>query len=378
LSADTRSYDPLRATLFQIRALRAALEAGEPRRLASALCSASSTAAMEGSPSAARESEVLLARATAVHARQAVPDPKPLHLTRAMNAFMLARVHEVLAPACEAERLFRTDSQDDPHGNYYGRLAVTAFRLGTLQVLGQHDEVAAELQGLVAEAIATDNRALLLQLTYVQTLSEHYLGQSSKARPRLERQRAELPDGCFGILHVLHMAALMLDVCWEGDYPTKNSYLDDAWARFARSPVRRVANLAVVAHTAHGVLVLNRHLAEGGDRELPLVRKDIGALERIHSPAAGSTAHYLRARLALRNGHSEQAAVELRASAAAYRASDTLPHFAARDECALGALLQGDEGRALRTDAEQRLRALGIVDVNGLLHAAYPELFEAD
>jgi predicted Ser/Thr protein kinase/tetratricopeptide (TPR) repeat protein len=377
LSFETRSYDPVRATLFQVRALRAALEAGEPRRLAGALCSASQAAALDGSARAAHEAELLLARAASVDARHATPDPKQLHLTRAMNAFMLGRMHEVLAPAREAERLFRSDSQDDPHGNYHSRLVVTALRLGTVLVLGPHDGVAAELHGLVAEAVATDNRALLLQLTLVQTLSEHYLGQSSKSRSRLERQRAELPEGCFGILHVLHMVALMTDVCRIGDYAANAAYLDDAWTRFSRSPMRRVAYLAVLAHAAHGTLILNRHVAESREGEPTRVREDIAALARFASPTATGSEHYLMARLALRNGHTERAVAALRASSVASRTRDTAPCNAAREECALGALLQGDEGRALRATAEQRLRELGIVDVAGLVHAYFPELFEA-
>ena len=374
---NTQSYDPLRAALFQARALRCALEAGEPLRLVRALCSASTAAAFYGSAQAARDSDALLARAASINAKMVAPDDKTLCVARAINAFMLGRPHDVLEPAREAERLFRADSQDDPSGNYFRRFAVAAVRMGALELFGEYAEVDARLRSLLNEGAATDNRGLLLQLTLLQTHNEQNAGHAAWSRPRLEAQRAQLPDNCFGALHVLHMVAVMGDACWRGDYASAEDYVDGAWARFLRSPVRRAAYLGCTAHGAHARFLLNQYVAQGrpGDPARAAL-KAIDALEKLPMPFAAATAQSYRARVAFLAGHPQQASTLLRASATGYETLG-MPHEMALNQYALGTLLPGDEGAALCSAAEQRLRALGVADPTADVRAHYPELIAA-
>jgi hypothetical protein len=87
-------------------------------------------------------------------------------------------------------------------------------------------------------------------------------------------------------------------------------------------------------------------------------------------------ARTLRARMALLAGARHEAIAHLRAMLAILDNTSGVD-FAAAAESALGALLPGDEGVALRASGAQRMRESGIVDVAGYRHAYFPELFEA-
>jgi tetratricopeptide (TPR) repeat protein len=370
----TQSYHPLRSALFQARALRTALEAGEPSRLVEALCSASTAAAMYGSRQAARESDALLARAAAINARLPVPNNQRLCVARAINAFMLGRLEEVLEQSREAERLFRADAQADPSGNYYHRFLVAACRIGALWSRGEFAQFATELRILHDEAVAIDNRALLLQLTYNQTHAEHIQGQFSKSRPRLERQRAELPDNCFGTLHALHLTAIMSNANWSGEYAAAREYVEDAWPKFLRSPARGASYVAFMGHSQHAVWVLNQHVARGNRGEAArAVQSDLEALDALPLPVAATFAQQTRARIAFLTGQRREAAEQLKVVAAAYEQTG-MAYSAARARHALGILLEGDEREALRSVAQAKLRALGVADPDADLRAEFPEL----
>jgi hypothetical protein len=375
LYLNNQAYDPLRAGLFQLRALRCALEAGEPKRLGRALCSAAVAEALYGSTQAARESDALLARAAAVNAQLPAADPKPICVARTISAFWLGRMQVVLEAASEVEQLFRADSQDDPSGNYYSRFAVASVRLGALHFFGEYRQFAEDLRRLLDEAAATDNRSTLLALTRSQTLLEQIEGRAAKSRARLDAQRAELPDNCFGTLHVLHMVAAMSDACWSGDY-AGTEHLEHAWSRFSRSPVRRGCLVSFMAHSQRAQLLLNQYVA-AGRRADPArsVRKNIAALKALPLPTAAAAAQRYRARLAWLSGEQRAAIALLRAGAATYQLAG-MRHEVARDQYALGVLLRGDEGAGLRTSAEQRMREMGVVDVTADLRAHFPELIE--
>jgi eukaryotic-like serine/threonine-protein kinase len=373
----TLSYHPLRSALFQARALRTALEAGEPSRLVEALCSASTAAAIYGSEQAARESDALLARAAAINAHLPVPHNQRLCVARALNAFMLGRMDEVVQQSREAERLFRADTQAGATGNYYHRLLVASVRVGALYARGEFAQSSAELHVLVDEAVATDNRALLLQLTYNHTLDEQLAGQVARSRPRLERQRAELPDSCFGSLHALHMIAEMSDARWSGAYAAVRDYVEVAWPKYLRSPARRASYPAFMAHSQHASWLLNQHVAPSRRAEAArAVQPDLDALDASPLPYAATFALQIRARVAFLNGQPQAAASLLRAAAAKCEQRG-LAHYAARTYYALGTLLEGSEGAELRATAQQKLQALGAPDVHDELRAEFPELVDS-
>jgi hypothetical protein len=377
LFIDTHSHDPLRAQLFQLRALRCALEAGEPIRLVRALGIASTAAALYGSAKAAEEADALLARAAAVNAELASPDEQTMFVSRAINAFGLGRLHDVLEPLQEAGRLFRSDSQEDPGGNYARRFGVASMRISTLQFLGEYAQCAGELRSLLAEAIATDNRGLSLRLTRNQTLAEQVAGQAAQSRARLDAQRSELPRDCFGFLHVVHLVSVMSTACWTLDYDWANAYLEHAWSEFLQSPARDAAYLGLMVHAEHAHFMLNQHVTERRSGNLAAaVAKDIRALERLPLPWAAAFAQRYRARIAFLAGRHDEATGRLRTSDATFTEIG-MRHEAARDRYALGVIL-GAGSAELREGALRRIRELGVASPQQDVRAHFPELREAE
>jgi tetratricopeptide (TPR) repeat protein/predicted Ser/Thr protein kinase len=374
LHIETVSYDPVRAALFQVRGLRWALEAGEPKRVLRALCSAATMISVDGSAHASQQVDALLVRAEGL-ARElgTEPDRALVLSSRAVCCFMLGRPQEVLEPAYEAERIYRLDWSGDAHGDYFRRFTVAAARIGALQAVGNHRGFLIELQSTVDEARAADNRNALLQLVLNQTIAEEVQGCPEKSRPRLDESRALLPKDRFGTLHVLHLISVMRAACATQDFAWAGPQVAEMWPQYQRSPARRSAFLAVLARSAHARFVLNRHILEGGTEDpAKLLRDDERVLGKSHLPWSSATTWRLQARLANLNGRPEQALELFRKSSAHFKKTIS-PDDAARDQYALGYLLGGDEGAALRKASQDRLRENGVADTQGDLRAYYPE-----
>jgi serine/threonine protein kinase len=194
------------------------------------------------------------------------------------------------------------------------------------------------------------------------------------SRPRIEAQRAELPPLRFGVLHVLHMLAVMNDACWTGDYTWAAGHLNTAWPSFRGSPVERTAYMRTMSYEAHARFVLNQHVAAGRHADVGhAIAKDLRVLDKLPSASSAAAVLRFRARVACLSGHEQKAVTQQRASTAAYRTLE-MAHEVARNEYALGRLLKGDEGSSLRSTAEQRMRELGVAQPMTDMHAHFPEL----
>jgi hypothetical protein len=317
--------------------------------------------AMSGTRGAAGEVAALLKRAGELTQRLGDVREQAAHNGfRAISAFMLGRAAEVLEPAYEAERLFRASSSADVHGDYYLRFAVVSSRIGALSTLGDQRKFRAELDAVLAEARATDNRTALLQCVLNETAAEEIDGRPEASRERLERQFLELPQGRFGILHLLHMIAVMRFASSTRDYAWGDRFIDPHWRGYRRSPVSRVAFLAYGVHGSRARLLLNRHVHEpqSGD-PARLIRDDLRVLERVELPLGKPLAARMRARLALLSGERSRAAERFRESVARWQATASRDE-AARDEWALGRTLDGSEGAQLMAAAAHTLADAGL------------------
>jgi hypothetical protein len=291
-----------------------------------------------------------------------------------VNAYALGRLHELLASTDEAGRSIRSDAQQAPIGNYNRRFGVASIRITAMQTFGQYGRCSRELRGLLHAATATDNRALSLLLTRSQTIAEQVEGKALQARKRLDAQRALLPANRFGLLHVLHLAAVISTACWTKDYAWADEYLASMWPEFLRSPLRRSGYLGVMAHSEHARLLLNQQLEGVRASMLPVAPiEDLRALSRSRLPAAGAFVERFRARIAILEARPDEAIARLRASRAAFEALDML-HEAARDQFALGVVIGGEQGALLQSAADQRMRELGVVVPRADVRAHFPEL----
>ncbi|HKP59423.1 MAG TPA: protein kinase [Polyangiales bacterium] len=376
LSVEYQSFDPLLAAWFERRSLRAALASRDPYNIGRALCAAAIVKCVNGSPKAAQEADALLERAKALADAQ---DDQILHASvltgRALCSFMLGRSQDILEPAYEAERLYRAKPGT---GDYYHRFVVVAVRIGALISAGQYLRAATELADARAEAIATHNQCALLQLTLDQTALDGVFNQLESAKQRLLEERALLPNQRFGPYHTLHMISVMRVACGTHDYAWADAWLEEAWARWEKSLVHRSAYLNVLAYGARLRYLVNRHVVEARTEDIEAVVR--GPLKMAaRSPFAEGRvvlATRTRARLAYLAGRGQEA-VELMKTAVEALGS-AAPGEEARERCALGHMIGGNEGAAIVSVYEQRLRELGFVDPLSEMWSGYPELKGSD
>jgi hypothetical protein len=378
LSVETQATDAVRAALFQARALRWALEAGEPTRVVSALCAASNIAAVAGTPRAARRADELLNRAEAL-ARKIGSEREYGRVcgARALRAFLCGLPHEVLEPSYEAERILLAEQDRHSRDTYFRRFGIVGFRIGALALLGELQRFLLELKTLSHDARATENGHAPLALTLNETLAEEILGESANSRERLEAQRPQLPNGRFGLLHMLNMVAIMRTVGATGEFAWAEPLLQSDWQRYTSSGVRGTAVLACMVHVAQLRLLINRHVTERRQGDLrALVRADLRALTKLKLPWCEPAISRAEARLAYLEGDQDTALERLRESADGYERSGSIDE-ATRDRFALGLLIGGDEGTALRTTHERLLRERGVHDPSSNMRGYFPELFGA-
>ena len=342
--------------------------------MVAALCGAALSHAVMGTARSARNAEALLARAE----REGRPLEMPvidatLLGHRAMVHFMLGRFTEVLAPAVEAERMFRSLPGLNPEGWYFQTLALLAVRAGALAALGEYAQLRAEVSGALREIRDTDNRGAILQLASVESFVDDIAGQPERAIPRLMEQRDMLPEQRVGMLHALHLIAMLVTSCATEQFELGLDYLRTRWPAYARSPAYRVASFRSIAHTARAQLLLNHHVRTGQGTIKGLIESDLRVLDSIAVP--GNRSHKLRyeARVAYLLGRPDVARAKLRESAQGYEQASMLADVA-RNRYAEGMLIGGDEGRTMAREAEHFLTMRGLVHAHDQLVRYFPEL----
>jgi serine/threonine protein kinase len=376
LSLEYQAHDPLRAALFQSRALRAALTAGDPWHVARAMCATAIVTCANGSARSAREADALLSRADTLSRELGVESLRADVLaSRAVCSYMLGRTHDILDVSYEAERIYRADLRSEASGDYFHRFVVVAVRIVTLMTLGHNDRALAELRRSLDEARATNNHNAILQLTVCQTLVDGLHNQIENSKPRLLEERKLLPGDRFGPLHTLHMISVMRTACGTHDYAWSEAWLEAAWKQWKHSPVRLSAYTSMLAISVRLRFLINRHVVERRTEDLAaVVRADLKAASQMpfEEGRVGLTAR-VNARLDFLAGRRSSAIDNLKITIAVLERAGAVAEVA-RDRYALGILIGGTAGAALRAENDQLLRDMGAVDPLADLHAYYPEL----
>jgi hypothetical protein len=143
----------------------------------------------------------------------------------------------------EAIRIHDTGRTGGETGDYYYLFFVQTARIGALTGYGRYREAVTELQGLLARAEATANRTAVLQATLIRGVCEIALDATHESRPRLDAERSELPRHGIGILHVLHLIAVMRVAAYTFDFDWALGVMDQLWEPCMRSPLRQGAVL---------------------------------------------------------------------------------------------------------------------------------------
>lgn len=166
LAAALAHVDPLRAAWFSTRAVRAALDSGDPRRAARAFAHESGVQVARGGPGRPRARRALALADALVPMESLAPDRDRadralIEAARADAACMIGDFPEALARADRAAALYRDCS---PRFAFEARAAaITAIT--ALAWLGRWGEAAARRRALAAVAAATGDRHALVHAT---------------------------------------------------------------------------------------------------------------------------------------------------------------------------------------------------------------------
>jgi eukaryotic-like serine/threonine-protein kinase len=375
LAVETQFYAPLRAVLFQTRVLRSGLEQGDGMLVGRALCLTAAVSCLAGSGRAALRAEEQLARADALAAELDDHELRAEVLTaRTICNFLLGELDKALLSSEQVNSLYETQRTGGEHGDYYYWFAVQTARIGALQLRGRHTQASLELRELLSRAEATANRTALLQATLVRANYEQVQDRAAESRPRLDRERQQLPSYGIGVLHLLHLAAVLRAGCVTYDFDWALGVLDELWEPCMRSPLRHGRMLRFILHSMRARLLLNRHVALGrkGD-PLSLLRGDIAELRGMERAAARAVAVSFDARIAYLRGDLETAERALRASLQTFHEERALDEHA-RALQALGCLLGGEEGRRMQQAGHAASLQLGVVNPRALLRGSFPEI----
>jgi hypothetical protein len=372
LSMETAVYDPLRAALLQARCLRVVLERGEPEHVGRALCAAATMTSVEASEKARLRAENLLMRAEVISHQIYSPVLRTnIASARAICAFLTGRIAESIELCSQAEHLLRTASGDS---EYHHRVTLASARIGALLQIGRYREAETELQAYLKEASSTENINAELHISMAQAWADTNADRAEAAISRLDLQREQLPRIGFGLLHVLHMIAVMRIGCATGQYDWALDTTREHWQAFQRSVVRRSDSFSMFAYEAHARLLLCHAVRnQRGDkikRELSGHRAALNKAEHRYAPGERLR---IDARTALLQGDKATAAQLLAASIASFESAGARDQ-AARDRFALGALQGGEQGAALQQAALAFLAELGVTSPLGQLRGYYPEL----
>jgi eukaryotic-like serine/threonine-protein kinase len=376
LSIETQLYAPVRSALFQARALRLALDYGDPHSAGRALCLAAAVASITGTQRAARRAEAILTRAAELFKRGG-GEEEPLELlsARAVCAQFVGQIEQALDPALAVERVVEAKSSGGLHGDYYYMFTVGMVRISALQSLGRLLDAREALREHLALARATDNLAAVMQVTMNRVVDEQALNMCADTQARLDTELTQLPRGSFGILSAGHMLAVMRAGCATRDFDWALARTEQFWDAYNRSIVHRSAFVALLAHTTHARLLLNHYVESGakGDSRA-LLGYDLKQLARLPASYMRDVAiARTRARIAFLQGDRARATALQRTCIERFEKTQMRQELA-HDQYTLGLLLGGSEGMQLIAAATKTLSECGLSNPEANMQAYVPEL----
>jgi serine/threonine protein kinase len=354
LGAGLSLIDTVRGAHFHARHLLAALDAGEPYRVARAIGVEAAFSATLGSKTAARTGK-LLARVRGLIGSIDAPHAIGVYrVAEAYEAYHQGRFRRALAMFEEAEQVFR----DRCAGVSWELANVHVFMLGALAHLGAYREISARLPPLLEEAEARGDRfahvTLRLGPPHVVWLAHD---DPAGALRDAEDATARWSKRDFHLQHYYAMVARAEALLYHGDARRAARVLDDARPALERSLLLRIQRLRIDLSFLRGRVAL----AAGDEPGTATAEREARAIEREGVAWAGGYAQVLRAGVARRRGDDASTIAGLRAAALAFESTEMAMHAAAATRRA-GKRIGGDEGRAMVAAAQARMSEEEVVD----------------
>jgi hypothetical protein len=334
--------DYLSGAYFQTRGLLLALAAGEPYAVARALAVEAAHSSTGGTRTRRRTARIL--DMTERLARQ-VDRPHVFGLSamaKGLAAAFEGRWKEAVTFCDESERILR----DDCTGVIWELDTAHRFALWALVFRGEAPEINRRLPALLQQARERDDLYAVVNLsTVVQPFARLAADEPLRARAELAEVMARWSQQGF---HVQHMNRLYDEATIDlylGDAAASLARLYAAWPLLERSHLLRVQQVRIfLAHLRGRAALASGKLFPANDDACWLLCQ--------RAAWADALAKLLFAGLAARRGNRDGAARLLTEAAAELDAAD-MGLYAAAARRRLGALVGGDEGRALvvRADA---------------------------
>jgi tetratricopeptide (TPR) repeat protein len=342
--------DMIRAEDFQTKHLLMALRAGEPYRIARAICMETVFVAGTG-----RFDEAGVDRLTELARKVAERSGKPqaIALATAVTGivdFVQGRWKTGQDLCEEAERIFRERCT----GTAWELATAQFFILSALYYTGEIGELSRRAPALVREAQEHND---LYGATTLRTWPVNIIWLAADDP---DRARAEVEDAMrrwsregFHLQHAYELLALSQADLYAGEAKLVWDRLEQGWSRMRRSLLLRLRNLRMSAWhmRARSALALAAR-GEATPKGLAMARRAARVMEAGHLPWCVALSRVVRAGLAGISGDPEAAAEALERAAAACEGAG-LGLFAAAARHRRGMLLGGDQGRAEVVAAEQ-------------------------
>jgi hypothetical protein len=362
--------NPIEGSYFQSRSLRLALEAGEPRRLASAVTWEAAHEAVGGTASRKRVGQLLAAAEALV---REVPDPYLLGLlalAKGLAAALEGNWPEGCAQCDRGAENLRTTCR----GVLWELGTAHRFALWPLMFMGEVREIERRLPALLKDAEDRDDLYEVTNLSLViRTFLRLAADEPGRARRELEAVMGRWPPQGF---HVQHMNRFLDEVqidLYEGQAESARRRVAVHWPLVARSHLLLVEQVRIflVHLRARAALAA---AAGGSAARLRAAAADARRLGREPAPWAQALGKLVEAGVAQGRGDVAGAARLLEDGAARLDAV-AMRLYAAAARRRLGQL-RGTAGKGLADEAEAWMRGQKVASparMTALLVPGFPE-----
>ena len=222
---------------------------------------------------------------------------------RAGCALVLRRLGEVVAPATEAERVFREHCT----GSYWEQNLTTTYRYAAIEHVGGFRTILQETPSRAREASDKDDRFATAFLTLFVTFSHLVNDQLQEAQDFLAEQRAQLtePYGAFHLWAAIRTAHTLL---YAGEGKAALLHMEHEMKRFEASAAARSRYYATAMQSLIARCCLAASKESPGEKKALIQRAEryAATIAQESQPYAVAIASMLRADAAHKRGDDEQ------------------------------------------------------------------------
>jgi tetratricopeptide (TPR) repeat protein len=367
--------DNIYGSVFQVRAMLFALQAGESTRVARALAVSGGYLAT-GSPRAAARAVKQLARARAVAEKTGDPQSIAYVIANSAIAYYLAgRFGKAVAAADRAAAMFR----DRVPGTAWEQATAHHFGLMALVHLGGLRELQQRQPLYLRDALDRGDvyAATCMRMGYANFVWLVRGNVDMARREVREAMEAWSKDGCH-LEHFYELLALVNADLYDGHPAEALTRVNERGTAMRRALLLRIETVRVrfLDARARCTLAVASARARDDDRSelrglLAAVERDARGMARGRAPWTVGLAGLLRASAASLRGNRVAATRLLRKAIACFDAADMAMHAAA-GRYRLAALEEGDERRRLEEQSTTWMQEQGVADVRALVSVVAP------